>query len=237
MKRMILVIGCLIYLSIGIAHATPALGEFDFEHCNASTSCTETAHASSTGLTVVVPMMEDSVATDRDVTGCTKNGVAMTRYATPVIGGNFELDMFYILDGTAGNVVCSLGGTGSTGFSIYTATYTGVASSSTIESTISSSSSASDTVGGNLVTTQNDVKAVIFYGHSNSSTSWTPDGSQNEVDDRVTGTGTISFSDLTVPTATTQAVGAVAAASGNVAMRAIGIAPEASARRRAAIIG
>ena len=184
--------------------------EADSEDCDASAnSCTETAHAAggSGTITIVAQHSEDSTATDRDTAGCTMNGDAMTRVSdNEIIVGNLEMDVYYKVAGTAGNIVCTWAGS-PTGAGMQTLTYSGTSATGQPDAVAEDSDAANTVIQQNIVTVTANDMIIDFLGSTNGATSCTPDGSQVERAQTTTGQLTMCASELLVTTATTYTQG------------------------------
>ena len=201
--------------------------EVDTQDCDAAVgTCTETTHTAG-GLTIVAQISDDSVATDRDTGGCTQGGVAMTRVSdNEIIGGNVEMDVFY-MQGGSGDIVCTWAGTISGGGMI-SITYSGFLATGNPNVVAEDFDAANTVIQQSITTTVNNALIVDFVASANGSTSFTPDAGQTERTDLATGQLTMASSEYQQGLFSAKTMGQTAAASAALVYKIFAIIPSVS---------
>lgn len=209
------------------AFAGVVFSEIDVQDCDTASSCTDTEHAGGGAgtITLVAQASDDSTATDRDTQGCTQGGVAMTRVSdNEVIGGNSELDVFYSIQGTPGDIVCTWGGA-VTGGGMISVTYTGILITGNPNTVAENSASPNTVVQQTITPTVDNVMLVDFVTNTIGSTSYTPDNGQTERADSAIGGLTFASSEKQAAVGKAYTMGQTTLSSGGLAYKIVAIRP------------
>lgn len=221
MRKLVLTLSLLFLPTVALAGVT--FSEIDIQDCDTQSSCTETTHTAG-GLTLVAQVSDDSTATDRDTGGCTQGGVAMTRVSdNEIIGGNVEMDVFYMQNGS-GNIVCTWGGA-VTGGGMISVTYTGFLVTDNPHVVAENSSAGNTVISQTITTTVANTMLVDFVGGALGGESYTSDAGQTERTDNAIGGLTMASSDKQTAVGKAYTMGQTITTSTALAYKIVSIRP------------